>query len=202
MIPSACVIRGQPDPAADLARTRRKMRKNGGVFDDVPRAWFMIDADKVRLPAGSSVIADPHDVARFLVEMIAGYAPELEGVTAVVQFSSSAGIEEMAEAELAAEMPRRWDGAFKPGSGIGAHLWFWLAVPQDGAELVRWAKTINARAGNKIIDPMTLGTVLALLLNFSPGVLPDFGPPAVLQPTVSRFYRGAWHGQESQNGFV
>jgi hypothetical protein len=43
---------------------------------------------------------------------------------------------------------------------------------------------------------------LALLSNFGPGVLMDFGPPAVPQPTVSRSYRGAWHGQESQSGFV
>src|SRR6185312_11189556 len=31
---------------------------------------------------------------------------------------------------------------------------------------------------------------LALLSNFGPGVLTDFGPPAVPQPTVSRSYRG------------
>src|SRR3954466_10379235 len=34
------------------------------------------------------------------------------------------------------------------------------------------------------------GRGLALLSNFGPGVLTDFGPPAVPQPTVSRFYRG------------
>src|SRR4051794_5830211 len=119
----------------------------------------MIDADKVPLPPGSSVIADPQDVARYLLELFAGFAPELEDVTAVVQFSSSAGLEEMAEAEAAAEMTPRWGGAFKPGSGISAHLWIWLEEPQDGAAPGRWAKAINARVGHKAIDPATLRTV-------------------------------------------
>ena len=43
---------------------------------------------------------------------------------------------------------------------------------------------------------------LALLSNVGPGVLTNFGPPAVPQPRVFRSYRGAWHGQESQSGFV
>jgi hypothetical protein len=43
---------------------------------------------------------------------------------------------------------------------------------------------------------------LALLLNVGPGVLLNFGPPAVPQPTVSRVTRGAWSGLESQGGFV
>jgi len=43
---------------------------------------------------------------------------------------------------------------------------------------------------------------VALLSNFGPGVLTDFGPPAVPQPRVSWSDRGAWHGQESQSGFV
>jgi hypothetical protein len=44
--------------------------------------------------------------------------------------------------------------------------------------------------------------LLALLSNFGPVVLMDFGPPPVPQPTVARVDRGAWRGLESQSGFV
>src|SRR3954467_14635642 len=40
--------------------------------------------------------------------------------------------------------------------------------------------------------------LLALLSNFGPGVLTDFGPPAVPQPTVSRFYRGLGMDRRSE----
>jgi hypothetical protein len=43
---------------------------------------------------------------------------------------------------------------------------------------------------------------MALLSNFGPVVLMDFGPPPVPQPTVARADRGAWRGLESQSGFV
>ena len=42
------------------------------------------------------------------------------------------------------------------------------------------------------------GSAIEFLLNVGPGVLADFGPPAVPQPTVSRLTRGAWSGLESQ----
>jgi hypothetical protein len=157
--PRVCVIRGEPRPDIDLTHTRRVKKGEAATFDDVPRQWIMVDADKVPLPAGTSVIDDPADVARYMVELFAGFAPELEGVTAVVQFTASAGIGEMAEAEAAAGMPPRWAGVSKPGSGTGAHLWFWLTGPQGEAELVRWANAINAKVGNKAIDPATLRTV-------------------------------------------
>ncbi len=156
---TACVIRGQPDAKADLSGIRRQKRQNGGLFDDVARHWIMVDADKIKLPAGSSVIDDPVDVAGFLVDLFGGLVPELEGVSAIVQFSSSAGLEEMADAEAAAGLPPRWGGVCKRGSGIGAHLWFWLNVAHDGEALDRWAKAINAKVGNKAIDPATLRTV-------------------------------------------
>ena len=43
---------------------------------------------------------------------------------------------------------------------------------------------------------------MALLSKFGPVVLMDFGPPPVPQPTVTRVYREAWRGLESQSGFV
>ena len=55
-------------------------------------------------------------------------------------------------------------------------------------------------AGGK--TPTRSGRRLALLSNFGPVVLMDFGPPPVPQPTVARVDRGAWRGLESQSGFV
>ncbi|KAA2211424.1 hypothetical protein [Teichococcus oryzae] len=157
--PRACIIRGQPGAAANLADTDRRGSKNGGHFDDVPRPWVMLDLDKVKLPAGMSVIAAPQEVAQHLMDLVAMHVPELDGVTAIVQFSSSAGLEEQAEAEEAAGLAPRWRGVVKPGAGVGAHLWFWLEQAVDGPALDRWAKAINARVGHKLIDPATLRTV-------------------------------------------
>ena len=167
----ACVIRGEPIAGLDLSNTARKKVENGGGFADVPRSWIMLDLDKVPLPPGSSVIDDPADAARFLIEMITAHAPELEGVTAIVQFSASAGIEELAETEAAAGLPPRWDGVVKRGAGVGAHAWYWLAEPVDGAALARWAGAINARVGHKVVDDATLRTVQP---HYTAG--PVFGP--------------------------
>ena len=43
---------------------------------------------------------------------------------------------------------------------------------------------------------------VAMLSNFGPGVLANFGPPPVPEPTVSPMDRGAFCGLESQSGFV
>ena len=157
--PTACVIRGEPGDDANLSHTRRQKRENGGVFDDVPRSWMVVDADGVPLPAGTSVIGDPADAARYLVDLLASHAPELEGVTAVVKFSASAGIGEMAAAEAAAGMPPRWQGVAGQGDVTSAHIWYWLATPRDGAALDRWARSVNVRAGHRVVDPATMRTV-------------------------------------------
>lgn len=163
----ACVIRGAPLTDTDLGRTRRASTNQPGkpaTFLDVPRSWVMLDADKVPLPPGLSVLADPEGVARHLIELFADHAPELRGVTAVVQFSSSAGIAEMAANEAAAGMAPRWgELATKAAGKVSAHIWFWLAAPHGGTELRRWAGAANARAGSQggaaLIDLATLRTV-------------------------------------------
>src|SRR5271166_6049759 len=43
---------------------------------------------------------------------------------------------------------------------------------------------------------------VAMLSNFGPGVLANFGPPPVPQPTVTLMDQGAFCGLESQSGFV
>jgi hypothetical protein len=142
---SACVIRGLPEPDVDLARVRRIKAENGGVMSEVPRHWIMADIDgTVPLPPGCSVVADPVDAARVLVDVLAAHAPELEGVTAVVQFSSSAGLAELAEAEDASAPGSgvRWRGVAKPG--INAHVWYYFDEAVGQAELERWCGALAA----------------------------------------------------------
>jgi hypothetical protein len=75
----------------------------------------------------------------------------------VVQFSSSAGLDELAEAEEAAGLPPRWRGVAK--AGVSAHVWFWLAEACGEAELKRWSDAVNQSTGFKLIDPVTTRTV-------------------------------------------
>src|SRR5688572_27774204 len=51
--PRVCVVRGEPRPDTDLLHTRRVKKGEAATFDDVPRRWIMVDADKVPLPAGT-----------------------------------------------------------------------------------------------------------------------------------------------------
>ena len=153
----ACVIRGEPLPETDLSRTRRKKAEKGCTFAETPRRWMMVDIDgTVPLPPGCSVLGDPVEAARVVLDVLVAHAPELEGVTAVVQFSASAALDEMAEGALAVSehTGRRydWSGVIKPG--VSAHVWFWLAAPRGEAELKRWTAKVAA-AGLKLDANMT-----------------------------------------------
>ena len=107
----------------------------------------MLDVDGIPLPACTSVLNDPADAARALLDLLAAHAPELEGVTAIVQFSSSGGLDELAAAEAAAGLPSRWHGVAK--RGVAAHVWLWLQKPVgeaacetlDGGARCRWLET-------------------------------------------------------------
>jgi len=151
--PSAAIIRGAPLATTDRSKALRRSNGATATFEDVPRGWFMADLDDVPLPASVSVTADPHEVAAHLVDLLTGFAPDLVDVTAVVQFSSSAGIADIAEAEAVAGLPPRWAGVAKPGNRVGGHIWFMLARPESSAAVKRWALGVNARAGKKLIDP-------------------------------------------------
>jgi hypothetical protein len=153
----ACVIRGEPLPETDLSRTRRKKAEKGGAFAETPRRWMMVDIDgTVPLPPGCSVLGNPVEAARVVLDVLVAHAPELEGVTAAVQFSASAALDEMAEGALAVSehTGRRydWSGVVKPG--VSANVWFWLATPRGEAELKRWTAKVAA-AGLKLDANMT-----------------------------------------------
>ena len=89
-------------------------------------------------------------------------------------------------AEQQADAARRAAGLSTTTSGLNVAL----KSMQDAAA----RDLANAEAANM--------KAMALLSNFGPVVLMDFGPPPVPQPTVARADRGAWRGLESQSGFV
>ena len=153
--PHACAIRAAPAEGTNLVRTRRRKSGRDAPFAEVPRRWAMLDCDGVPLPPGTSVLSDPEDAARALLDTIAAHAPELEGVSAVVQFSSSAGLGELGEAAAAAGLRDIWGGVAKPGAR--AHVWYWLAEPAGEAALKRWLDAV-AEAGLKL-DEATIRTV-------------------------------------------
>lgn len=155
--PFAGVIRGALAEGIDPRRVRRKKSGEGAPFTEIPRLWMQLDVDGIPLPAGTSILADPADAGASVLGIVTAHAPELEGVTAVVQFSSSAALNELAEAEEAAGLPPRWQGVAKPG--VSAHVWFWLQAPVGEAELTRWFKHVNDRAGTKLLDPALARTV-------------------------------------------
>jgi hypothetical protein len=61
-------------------------------------------------------------------------------------------------------------------------------------------QTISRQDLNEAIAGAT--DSVALLANFGPVVLTDFGSSPVPQPTVARLDRGTWRGLESQSGMV
>lgn len=152
--PHACVIRGAPLPGINLACTRRTKSGTAPAFFEVPRQWVMLDVDGLALPS-ASLLHDPEDVARRLLDLLAEAAPELQGVSAICQFSSSAGLSDLAEAEAAAGLPPRWGGVVR--AGISMHVWFWLQTACSEAELKRWRDGVLSRG--LTLDPATLRTV-------------------------------------------
>ena len=152
---SACVIRGEPI-ASDLPFVRRQKHGSGAAFAEVPRSWVMLDVDGLDLP-GVSVLEDPQGAAAAVLARLAASAPELADVSAIVQFSSSAGIRELAAIERANGLPDRWPTKITERGTISAHVWYWLNSPLGEAELLRWREKVLS-AGLEV-DTATLRTV-------------------------------------------
>src|SRR3954451_14747965 len=113
-----CIIRGASIAGTNLKDTDRKLAKYGGQFEDVPRHWLMLDLDHVVLPPGTSLLQDPADAARAVLDLVAGHVPELAEVAAVVQFTSSAGIAELEQTarKLGPPSPYRWAEVWMAGA--------------------------------------------------------------------------------------
>lgn len=142
----ACIVRAALLPDANPAKVLRRIRGEGAAFFEVPRSWAMLDVDGLPLPPHFSVLRDPEAVARFVLSHLAEHMPEIARAGAIVQFSSSAGLK-----ELAADDPR-WNGIGK--DGLSAHVWFWLDRPMAQDELKRWVSGAKA-AGLKLSDTLT-----------------------------------------------
>jgi hypothetical protein len=171
--PEAFIIRGQPTELTVMERARRlkvgsiaKLKEgqkptpsDAGSFAEVPRHWVGLDLDGLAVP-GANVMHEPHHAAALLLDMIGELVPDLASVSAVVQFSSSAGLAERVEADAAAGIPSMWSGVAKGAGVVPAHIWYWLAEPVGETELKRWAAAVGAACGKRgLIDPATLHTV-------------------------------------------
>lgn len=141
-----CVMRGAMTMEPDTRTRRLKVE-----FPEASRRWLMLDVDGADLLPGVRVAGDPRGSAGALCNVLAHFAPELAGVSAVVQWSTGAGTAELAECDI------RWQQAAKPG--VSAHVWYILSEPQGEATLTRWVADVNERAGFRLIDPATVRTV-------------------------------------------
>lgn len=131
----AILLRDDPKPE-ELAKgpTIQRVSPN---FDDVPRAWLMIDVDNLVAPH-LDVVDEPDLAAHFIRDELALYAPELEGVAMLVAWSGSCGIKDRVT--------------------LKAHVVVMLDTPRTSGELRRWEEAVNARweqAGRpkKLVDP-------------------------------------------------
>jgi len=123
--PNSCVIRGKyvGDEAA-AARDQKefkagKVRRTLDYFDDQALHTVLLDVDKF-MPTTVDPDGDPVGaVAEFIQTKLPA---SFQGAGHHVQISSSAG------------------HPTKLGSGLRAHIWFWLETPCTSAELKRWAK--------------------------------------------------------------
>ena len=132
-VTNAFVIRGEPKAGisgSDVLR-RRLLHGPDATVDDVPRQWLHLDIDHVA-DAEIDVVARPDDAVKYVLDRLQRFAPELKGVSAFCQFSSSAGVYDRTRAKL--------------------HVWIWLDRPYTNAELKRWAKQVHDRATFKLID--------------------------------------------------
>lgn len=144
--PRALIVRGAILPSANRAWMKRRTNGAEKTLFEVPRSWVMLDVDGIPLPPHLSTLNDPEGVARFALAYLAGHLPEIARAGAVVQFSASAGLQELAETDP------RWRGVTR--HGVSAHCYFWLDRPLGREELERWVSGAKAAGAN--IDPAVL----------------------------------------------
>ncbi len=120
--PTACVIRGRA--VEGLPQDVRRLSEH---FPDTGQPWVLIDFDRLPLPEG----VDPLS-REALRHALATLPPEFRETTAVVKFSSSAGVLDAQGRPL------------KPG--FNANVWFWLSRPVVREELKAWLGATPADA--------------------------------------------------------
>jgi hypothetical protein len=134
--PLCFVIRGAALPGIDRARCRRLRHPDphtgeAATFTDAPRHWFALDLDKLACPVTVDPLAEPADAIEYLIGQL---PPELWDASLFWQWTSSQSLPGHAET-------------------LSARLWFWSVDPISDAELTRWSRSANQRAGFRLIDP-------------------------------------------------
>jgi hypothetical protein len=138
----AFCIRGAPLPGINRDRCRRLRYPDpetgdAATFTDADRRWFAIDLDKLARPVTIDAAVDPIGAIEYLIGLL---PPELHDASCWWQWTSSQGL---------------------PGTEetLSARLWFWSVDPMGDAELTRWARSANQRAGYRLIDPVLFRAV-------------------------------------------
>ena len=126
--PTVGVIREAPKLELDISKPVARRAVN---FDDVPRSWVMVDIDDLAAPH-LDVAEESGLAAHYVRDELALWAPELEGVAMFLAWSGSCGI--------------------RDHTTLKAHVWFCVERTSTSAELKRWARAVNERAGRKLID--------------------------------------------------
>jgi hypothetical protein len=134
--PLCFVIRGAPLPGIDRARCRRlrypdPQTGEAATFTEAPRHWFAVDLDKLARPVTVDPLAEPADAIEYLIGLL---PPELHDASCWWQWTSSQSLPGHTET-------------------LSARLWFWSVDPVSDAELTRWSRSTNQRAGFRLIDP-------------------------------------------------
>jgi hypothetical protein len=142
--PHAQMVRGELIPGIEhemvegmnIPFCRRLLLGDDATFRPVARDTIMIDRDAVPCPPDIDAAKDTDKAVAFLISDL---PPEFHDVTCRYHFSSSQGIE--------------------PGT-LRCHLWFKLDRPISDADLKRWAKWWNDKAGGrKIVDDALFNAV-------------------------------------------
>jgi len=129
------VIRGRPVPGLDITDSVRRLKENYQTpSEGLP--WVMIDFDKIKLPKRLRCKLDDRRVREHVIGLLPA---EFHDASYHWQLSSTAGL-------------------YKTGV-VSLHAWFWLARPIPDADLKRWAKSVNKRAGYKLVDPAVFADV-------------------------------------------
>jgi len=140
--PYALVVRGKIRDHIDISQPiwRRKDEKkypkapHTVCLEETALPWIMLDVDKLSL-YDLGFDAPLHQLNPIAVcdAIIAKYIPELKSTSYHYQLSSTAG--------------------WKNPHTVSVHLWFWLDRPWLNTECKAFARFINAREGQNILDP-------------------------------------------------
>lgn len=140
--PNLLVVRGALRDAAFVGGWMQRTGDNTGTGNFQTPAdghhWIQIDFDKIRLPKDMSLKSDPVGAGEHLVSLL---PREFQGTSYHATLSSSAGMGDPAI--------------------VSMHIWFWLERLVPDESLKDWAKSVNRKAGFKLIDHMLFQHVQA-----------------------------------------